>query len=56
MGELARRAGITYQTISRIEKGSPAYYHTIAAIANAFSKALGEEITVADLKGVTILY
>lgn len=55
ISELARRSGLTYQTVSRIEKGDPAYFHTIAAIANALSEALGETIRVEDLRGVNII-
>ena len=55
ISELARRSGLTYQTVSSVESGKPAYLHTVAAIANALSEALGETITVNDLKGVNII-
>jgi len=55
MSELARRAGLTYQTVSRIEKGELTHFHTVAAIANALAAALGENVTVDDLKGVHII-
>lgn len=55
LSELARRSGLTYQTVSRIERGEPAYFHTVAAIARALSEALGENITVNDIKGINII-
>jgi transcriptional regulator with XRE-family HTH domain len=55
LSELARRSGLTYQTVSRIEKGEAAYLHTVGAIARAFSEALGKTITVNDLDGVKII-
>jgi DNA-binding XRE family transcriptional regulator len=53
--ELARRAGLTYQTISRIENGEPAFDYTLAAIAEALSNALGQTITIDDLEGANII-
>lgn len=52
--ELAGRAGVTYQTVSRIEKGEPAFLFTVAAIAKALSEGLGKTITVDDIEGVNI--
>jgi transcriptional regulator with XRE-family HTH domain len=54
LSELARRSGLTYSTVSRIEKGEPAYAHTVAAIANALSEGLGRTVTINDIKGVVI--
>lgn len=54
MAELARHAGLTYQTISRIEHGEPAYLHTVGAIARAIGEGLGKTITVQDLEGVIV--
>ncbi len=53
--ELGDRSGLTYQTVSRIEKGNPARDYNIAAIARALSEGLGETITVDDLKGVKFM-
>ncbi len=55
VSELARRSGLTYQTVSRIEKGEPAYLHTVAAIVRALSEGLGKTITIEDLDGVNII-
>jgi transcriptional regulator with XRE-family HTH domain len=52
--ELARRSGLNHQTVSRIEKGEPAYAHTVAAIANALSEGLGRTVTIDDIEGVVI--
>lgn len=54
IAELARRAKLAPRTVSRIENGEPAYAHTVAAIANALSEALGRKITIHDLDGVNI--
>jgi transcriptional regulator with XRE-family HTH domain len=55
ISELARRSGLTYQTVSRIEKGEPAFDYTVAAIADALSQALGRTITIDDLERVKIV-
>lgn len=55
LAELARRAGLTYQTVSRVERGEPAYLHTVGAIARAISEGLHKTITVNDLDGVDII-
>lgn len=52
--ELARRAKLSAKTVSRIEKGEPAFPHTIGAIARALSDGLGRTITINDLDGVNI--
>lgn len=54
LNELARRSGLTYQTVSRIEKGEPAFLHTVGAIARALSEGYGKTITIEDLEGVVI--
>jgi transcriptional regulator with XRE-family HTH domain len=54
LAELARRSGLTYQTVSRIEKGESAFPHTIGAIARALSEGLGKTITIEDIEGVKI--
>lgn len=53
--ELARRAGLNVQTVLRVERGEPVYSHTVAAIARAFSAALGRTITVDDIDGANII-
>jgi transcriptional regulator with XRE-family HTH domain len=55
LSELARRSGLTTQTVSRIEDGEAAYDFTVAAIAEALSQALGQTITIDDLEGVKIV-
>lgn len=55
IAELARRSGLAARTISRIEKGEPAYSHTIGAIARALSEGLGKTITIHDIEGVAIV-
>ena len=55
VSELARRAGLTTKTISRIEDGEPVYDHTAGAVARAFSEALGRTITIRDLDGINIV-
>jgi transcriptional regulator with XRE-family HTH domain len=50
--ELAKRADLTAQTVSRVEKGEPAYLHTVGMIARALSEGLGRTITVDDIEGV----
>lgn len=52
---LAREASVTTQTISRIEDGEPAYDYTLAAIAEALSRAYGTNITVQDIQGIRIV-
>jgi transcriptional regulator with XRE-family HTH domain len=53
--ELARRAGLSAKTVSRIESGEPTYPHTAGAIARALSEGLGKTITIHDLDGVNIV-
>jgi transcriptional regulator with XRE-family HTH domain len=55
VSELARRSRLSNKTVSRIEDGEPAYDYTVAAIAKAFSEALGQQITIRDLEGVNII-
>ena len=54
VSELARRSRLSSRTVSRIEKGEPAYAHTVAAIARALSEGLGQTVTIHDLEGVRI--
>ena len=54
LSELARRSGLTYNTVSRIEKGEPAYEHSVAAIAKALSEGLGRTVSIHDIQGVVI--
>jgi transcriptional regulator with XRE-family HTH domain len=55
ISELARRSGLTYQTVSRAESGEAVFDYTLAAIAEALSEALGQAITIEDLQGVKIV-
>lgn len=50
--DLANAAGLTYQTVSRMEQGKPARDYIVAKVARALSEALGQTITVDDLEGV----
>ena len=52
---LAREAGINPQTLARMEEGKPVQLYTVAAVANALSKALDKQITIADLEGVNVV-
>lgn len=52
--ELAKKSGLSTRTISRIENGEPAFAHNLGKIARAFSEELGQQITINDLKGVSI--
>jgi transcriptional regulator with XRE-family HTH domain len=54
ISELARRAGTTAKTIRRIEAGLPVNDYTVGPAARAFSEALGRQITIYDLEGVSI--
>jgi transcriptional regulator with XRE-family HTH domain len=51
--ELGRRAGVSSQTVKRIERGFPAYPHTAQAILDALSLGYGREITKEEV-GITI--
>ena len=50
--ELSRRSGLSTRTINRIEDGVAVYDYTLAAVARAFSEALGRTITINDFEGV----
>jgi transcriptional regulator with XRE-family HTH domain len=50
--ELARRAGVSPRTVSRLEDGLPVYDYIAGAVAKALSEGLGKTITVNDLEGV----
>lgn len=52
--DLAKRTGLTTKTISRIERGEPAFAHNLGKIARAFSEELGRQITINDLDGANI--
>jgi transcriptional regulator with XRE-family HTH domain len=51
--ELGRHAGVSGQTVKRIEKGFPAYPHTAQAIVDALSQAYGRQITIEEV-GISI--
>lgn len=53
--ELARRAGISARTISRIEDGKPTFDYTLGAVARAISEGLGRTVTIEDFEGVNIV-
>jgi transcriptional regulator with XRE-family HTH domain len=53
--ELARRAKLTPRTVARVENGEPVYAHTVAAIARAFSDALGRTITIRDFDNINLV-
>jgi DNA-binding XRE family transcriptional regulator len=52
---LAKRAGLNPKTVANIEDGKPALDFKVAAIAIAFSQAMGRTIAVDDFEGVTII-
>jgi predicted transcriptional regulator len=52
---LAREAGISAQTLARMEEGKPVQLYSVAAVANALSEALGKRVTVDDLEGVNVV-
>jgi transcriptional regulator with XRE-family HTH domain len=54
VSELARRAGVTNKTVTRVENGEVTYDYTAGAIARALSEGLGRIITIQDLEGVNI--
>lgn len=54
LSELARRSGLTYQTVSSMEKGNPSRDYNVAKVAKALSDALDQDITVNNLEGVTL--
>jgi|GraSoiStandDraft_39_1057311.scaffolds.fasta_scaffold355353_2 DNA-binding XRE family transcriptional regulator len=53
--KLAREAGISAQTLARMEEGKPVQLYTVAAVAKALSEALGKRISIDDLEGVNIV-
>ena len=52
--ELARRAGVDETTVSRAENGKRVQAHKASLIAQAISKAVGEEFSSEDLGIITI--
>lgn len=52
--ELARRAGLDAQTVRRVERGEPAFLHTVGAIATALSKGMGTIVRIEDIDGIKI--
>jgi transcriptional regulator with XRE-family HTH domain len=53
--KLAEEAGITRQTVSSAEKGTPALADTAKAIADALSRGYGREIKPLEIDGLHIL-
>jgi transcriptional regulator with XRE-family HTH domain len=54
MTELARRAGVSPRTVSRLEDGEPVLDYMAGSIARALSEGLGRTITINDLEGINI--
>jgi DNA-binding XRE family transcriptional regulator len=52
---LAREAGISPQTLARMEEGKPVQLYSVAAVAKALTEALGRQISIEDLEGVNIV-
>ena len=42
IAELARRAGLTYQTVTKMEKGLPTRKHSQLKVAKALNKKYGD--------------
>jgi transcriptional regulator with XRE-family HTH domain len=53
--KLAQETGITRQTLSSAEKGTPVLADTAKAIADALSRGYGQEIKPLDIDGLRIL-
>ncbi len=53
--KLAEEAGVTRQTVSSAEKGTPVLADTAKAIADALSRGYGREIRPLDIEGLRIL-
>jgi len=52
--ELARQARLNPNTVRKAESGEPVSGPTAAAIAEAFSKAFGQQILVRDIEGLNV--
>jgi len=55
INKLAQQAGITRQAAASAESGLPIKAETAKAIADALSEAYGREISVLEIKGLSIL-
>ena len=53
--KLAEEAGVTRQTVSSAEKGTPVLADTAKAIADALSRGYRREIRPLDIEGLRIL-
>ncbi len=52
--ELAKRANLDYNTVRKAESGDPVSARTALAIAEAFSKALGERVLAEDITDLNV--
>lgn len=55
VAKLARESGLSDKTIRRIEDGEPVYDYTLSGVAQALSRAKGENITIDNLAGVNVV-
>ncbi|WP_069806214.1 MULTISPECIES: helix-turn-helix domain-containing protein [Thermogemmatispora] len=53
--DLAREAGLDYQTVVRAAEGLPVQPRTLRAIAQALSKGVGEKVEPRDLSDVKVI-
>jgi transcriptional regulator with XRE-family HTH domain len=49
--ELARRAGISYPTVSKAEEGQPINGRSAGLICKALSQAMGTHVNIPDVEG-----
>lgn len=52
--ELARQAGLDYQTVLKAETGQPVQPKSVQAILKALSRATGRTVTLQELEGINI--
>jgi len=52
--ELARRANLDYQTVTKAESGEPIAPKSAAAIVKALSEALGRPVQAGDIEGLNV--
>lgn len=52
--ELARQAGLDYQTVTKAETGEPIASKSAQAILKALSRATGRTIQLRDIEGLNV--
>lgn len=53
-GDLARQAGLEYQTVTRAETGEPINVKSAAALVAALSRGLGSKVAFRDIEGLNV--